>query len=75
MEQITTATTNVTGDLIWSIVLAPPSFAVMLPPSVSAASMLNKFPSSANNCFSAAMRRFPAGDEFMHSPMDEEEKD
>jgi hypothetical protein len=45
----------------------------MLPPSVSAASMLNKFPSSANNCFSAAMRRFPAGDEFMHSPMDEEE--
>lgn len=68
-EQIATPTsaTNATGDLIWSLELAPPSTV----PSISAASPLNKFPSSAScdNCFSAAMRRFPAGEELMQSPV------
>lgn len=68
-EQIATATiaTNVTGDLIWSLEAAPPSIDVT---SRRAASLLNKFPSSAScdNCFSAAIRRLPAGEELMHSP-------
>lgn len=67
-EQIATATTatNATGDLIWSDELAPP----LNDPSIRAASPLNKFPSSAScdNCFSAAIRRFPAGEELMQSP-------
>lgn len=81
-EQIATATTptNVTGDLIWSIVLALSASVIKLPPpSMRAASLLlllNKFPSSVScdNCFSAAMRRFPAGDEFMQSPVFEIKK-
>lgn len=69
MEQIATPTraTNATGDLIWSDELAPPSIEA----SIRAASPLNRFPSSAScdNCFSAAMRRFPAGEELMQSPV------
>lgn len=70
-EQIATPTraTNATGDLIWSV--EPPSDA----PSRRAASPLYKLPSSAScdNCFSAAMRRFPAGDELMQSPVNEKD--
>lgn len=69
MEQIAmpTRATNATGDLIWSDELAPLS----IDASIRAASPLNKFPSSAScdNCFSAAMRRFPAGEELMQSPV------
>lgn len=68
-EQIVMATsaTNATGDLIWSDELPMP---ISEPPSISAASPLYKFPSSAScdNCFSAAIRRFPAGEELMQSP-------
>lgn len=68
IEQIATAMMATTAggeDWIWSF--NPLASAV---PSMNAASLLNWFASSAScdNCFSAAMRRFPAGDELMQSP-------
>lgn len=55
-----TSATNITGVLIW---FPTPDSAG---PSSNDTSLLNKFASSVS--LSAAMRRFPAGEELMQSP-------
>lgn len=72
IEQMATAAIGVKdrNDLIWSVNL--PSCSLRVEPSIRAASALKRFVAvsslSCDNCFSAAILRFPAGDELMHSP-------
>lgn len=73
IEQMATAAIGVNdrNDFIWSLNL--PSCTLRVEPSIRAASELKRFAAavsslSCDNCFSAAILRFPAGDELMHSP-------
>lgn len=72
IEQMATAAIGVKdrNDLIWSLNL--PSCSLLVELSIRAASALKRFAAvsslNCDNCFSAAILRFPAGDELMHSP-------